>query len=808
MSSKRKRPARQTHLTFNQLPSSSPAKSGYSSAVHDRLAGVGFDGSPKSNRATQALDSDDEDEVPQISAALPTPVKSSQGPSHTLHKSSLKGKGKSKSKQGTLDFGQHTGFHLVSDDEQSPKLASRQKQKKKKRGQGKSYSFGGMTSTFVNDTSDSSSDDTSDDGELLPKQSSSIKASGGSTKRKRASDSRNNEESETADEEQPPKLSPSKSKKRRLRSNDSKNEDSDEESEPAPTRRSRRSEANKPTIVVSSDEEDNANKDADFESEDDGFANGNAGGDAEVGEAETSGDEVMFSSPPKKSRGQGKQNAHLAQTHRGAYASKTQTDGFVVEDDEVVAVESSEEDAPSRQKSKRQVRQSREHKVRRNGYDYDLEEDDFLVADGVDEEEGDEEDVRPSQHKRSRKKASESDSDAIQSPTKRRRLTQHKSRQRDRQEQDDLAEDLDFLGTSKESPSRLRSSAPAKKDARREALEQFKRFRAGQAGDSEITTQEPPRTPRRGRALYDTDSESASHSGESSSDDEVNEEAPDAGQMFGEDEYDEGFIDDEGAGPVGAPALPLEFSALARAKPKDLFKHAVEFMVQKKLNPGFDRTNEVYELTFRKLDDEVHGLAGSKFISSAWKAEFSRSLRNRPYINAIHTGASGFTDCEACGRTNHPATFQVQFKGKPYDPKTLEEPADHGESESDSSSNSGSQDDDDAEDHDKLGNVIPPPSKVYHVGQHCMKNAQTAHTFEHWRFHLNEWVVEWLQKQGYLKPEEIVKRDGWKLKKRTRYANKVADKMEEVGEVKGLYRAFKAEIEAAYEAKGSGWRDQ
>ncbi len=40
------------------------------------------------------------------------------------------------------------------------------------------------------------------------------------------------------------------------------------------------------------------------------------------------------------------------------------------------------------------------------------------------------------------------------------------------------------------------------------------------------------------------------------------------------------------------------------------------------------------------------------------------------------------TKCDACGRTNHPATFEIQFGGKAYYKDTLDEiDNDHGEDE-------------------------------------------------------------------------------------------------------------------------------
>ncbi|EOD45174.1 hypothetical protein UCRNP2_8099 [Neofusicoccum parvum UCRNP2] len=215
--------------------------------------------------------------------------------------------------------------------------------------------------------------------------------------------------------------------------------------------------------------------------------------------------------------------------------------------------------------------------------------------------------------------------------------------------------------------------------------------------------------------------------------------------MFQEDDDDENFViedDDEAIGvPDDSATLPLEFSSLGRAKAKDLFKYAVEWMVQKKLNPGFPIRDPVYDLAFRKLDDE--------------------------------------------------------FAGKAYDRDTL--------SDVDSSSDSEDGDDDDDASYDADGNPIPPDSTVFHVGVFCKTNAETAHTLAHWRHHLYSWVVGWLEMQGHLDPDKIVERDGWKTKKRNKYANKIVDEMQASGEIKRLYQDFRSSIDHAREAKQAGW---
>lgn len=143
---------------------------------------------------------------------------------------------------------------------------------------------------------------------------------------------------------------------------------------------------------------------------------------------------------------------------------------------------------------------------------------------------------------------------------------------------------------------------------------------------------------------------------------------------------DEDFIDDEDD-TIGVPdealaQIPLEFTRASRKPLKAHFKDAIEWLVHRKLNPAFERDNEVYMTAWRRLSDEVTGLANSKFVSSVWKPDFYKALRARPYIIQQELGAGFATDfkhCEACGRSGHPATWSISFQGKPYDSKTLDE---------------------------------------------------------------------------------------------------------------------------------------
>ena len=312
-------------------------------------------------------------------------------------------------------------------------------------------------------------------------------------------------------------------------------------------------------------------------------------------------------------------------------------------------------------------------------------------------------------------------------------------------------------------------------------------------------------------------------------DDEQEESDRDANalDMFQEDEQDEQFIDDDPDNMIGEPSvnddldeMRLAFS-LSRAKTRDLFKHAVEWMVMKKIHPGFDSKKNVYTLTFRKLDDEVKGLAGSKYTSSAWTADFTRAIRARPdlMINELSAAERAVMSphCEACNRTNHTASFELLLQGQPYHPETLEPlstASDSSDSDSDDSDSSGlSSDSETALNGEKptynyQKDRIPPESHRFPLGSTCKANAQVAHTLYHWRYNLYQWVKDHLKAQGHLSAEKLVKREGKSDRKREKEARKIVDAMEADGQIKSLWHSYKTQLQAAVEADNdyaNGW---
>ena len=76
-----------------------------------------------------------------------------------------------------------------------------------------------------------------------------------------------------------------------------------------------------------------------------------------------------------------------------------------------------------------------------------------------------------------------------------------------------------------------------------------------------------------------------------------------------------------------------------------------------------------------------------------------------------------------------------------------------------------------------------------------------AHALYHWRYALNQTVLEWLARAGHLTPEKIVERDNMHQKKREKATNKIVDGMEATGVMKELYKQFKENLAAARDSK-------
>lgn len=217
----------------------------------------------------------------------------------------------------------------------------------------------------------------------------------------------------------------------------------------------------------------------------------------------------------------------------------------------------------------------------------------------------------PRRLRRLRQPSLPSDSDAENSNASSDARSQQEQPRRSSIEEADLQEDLDFLAPSPEAEDtpRAASSKSATKSAKQKALEALKRKR--QRREKNINA-----------ALSDDDDEQAAYA--------TDDAEPTAEDWEDHGEPEEDWIVDE-EDEEGSAQIPIEYR-LRTMKPKDLFKIAVEWYVQRKLNPAFDRDNDAYHIAFTRLSDFVNGMGGSKYQSSAWTAVFRRSLLGRPVL--------------------------------------------------------------------------------------------------------------------------------------------------------------------------------
>lgn len=352
-------------------------------------------------------------------------------------------------------------------------------------------------------------------------------------------------------------------------------------------------------------------------------------------------------------------------------------------------------------------------------------------------------------------------------------------------EASDLEEDIDFLEGTELRASRTRGRpATSQRDQRRYKLEELKQKRL-----SKTSNLNP-----------------ASESDQEDYEDNERRISRDLIAQEDSDKYESDFIDEDGdlGVDLAKEGVPLHLTGRANLKPLDYFKYVVEWMVHNKVDPAFERHDEVYTMSYTKLDDEVKGHANSTFSSAAWTPIFTKALQSRPILNMTDIG---FRDaiasegkCQACNRSGHPPSFQATFTGNAYNRDTLERSSKR--HHADGNSNNDSQEDDS----DKSSNSsdeADEPDQTFFVGRFCGGNAEIGHMLHHWRYDLNQEMLKWLADNGHLDADQVVQRESWSRNKRQRYANKIVDGMTESGEMKELYRKFKRDLEAARSAKVS-----
>ncbi|KFZ24092.1 hypothetical protein V502_01426 [Pseudogymnoascus sp. VKM F-4520 (FW-2644)] len=429
--------------------------------------------------------------------------------------------------------------------------------------------------------------------------------------------------------------------------------------------------------------------------------------------------------------------------------------------------------------------------------------------------------------KRGRSASSEEDDEPIRSsPTKRRKqvISEETSDEESDEESEPVptvpARHLTATPRKGQKPTKTKSSETKKgkeestrqtrqmntpkkhRTEKQKKLELLKRRRAGEKID-ELTESSSDYQEEKG--AYDSD---ASHAALSVFDDEDSEEANieqvrQSLRPSNRNLDDDSFIVSDDDAPLGAPIhheIPLEFTHHAHKHLKEHFKDAIEWMVQKKINPGFNHRDPIYIQAFRKLEPEARGLAQSKFSSAAWTEGFTRALWSRPQFHEEDISAGGEGEgrkCDACGRSNHPAKFRIQLLGKPYYQDTLENVEDSDDEDDDG--------DDDAASVNSKGQKVLPADTEFYLGRFCRANAERAHALIHWKHALYEWVVQTLSDQGFLDAEKLAERVKWGQRKLGALANEIVDEWTEKGEIKGLYRDFRNNLEAARNNKQDRW---
>lgn len=403
------------------------------------------------------------------------------------------------------------------------------------------------------------------------------------------------------------------------------------------------------------------------------------------------------------------------------------------------------------------------HKRKRRPKDTINEDNSFIAPDSDDEE--DEEPVRKSPKKRIQPGSStwlgeddqgEEEDVPIHTPA-RKRL--RKAREVESSEREELRQELEDLRDSDvDTSSPVNRTGERARDARKASMALLMK--------------------RRGSKLVDSDGEEEDEDGSDGY--EEGYEGIFRHQVETADDLE--FIEeDDPDAEIGVPDMPLEFSKHASAKPGKLFGHVVEWMLQKHLNPAF-KEKELHHFAFKRVGDEIQALVHS-YMSSVWNEEFTFTLRARPEFFEHEISVVDrvlYPDCEACNRTNHPASFAIQFGKRAYDKKTLEEV----ESKS----------------RDSEGRQIAKESKVFHLGAECARNARTAHPLVHWSYilydHINE---QWDAIRG-LKMDKH-----WSTAKKTKKIEKFVDDMQASGQIKKLFIQFRNDVDVARQMKVEDW---
>lgn len=271
--------------------------------------------------------------------------------------------------------------------------------------------------------------------------------------------------------------------------------------------------------------------------------------------------------------------------------------------------------------------------------------------------------------------------------------------------------------------------------------------------------------------------------------------------MFDTDTEDGEFVEKDVETAVSAMAEDnlLHNMRISSMKLKDLWPHAIEWMVKKSLDLHV-KEDERFRRAFERLDKKPSGLMRSKHNSSSWKSSFTTALARPEMVSAETTSES--EPCDACSQTCHSALFEVRFCGKLYCRETLDE------LDGDDNINGHSQGYFSSFGSDASGASVSQTglirdrrllseNYVWYLGSTCVRKAQASHKLQHWRYHIYNLVTRWLTKHGYNARGECSKRDEMSMADRDGYAVDVVDHMVKDGFSKKTWQVFKDTVDGA-----------
>lgn len=353
------------------------------------------------------------------------------------------------------------------------------------------------------------------------------------------------------------------------------------------------------------------------------------------------------------------------------------------------------------------------------------------------------------------------------------------------------------------------------------AMELMRRKRNGekitQVTDSEPDSDEDEHKPKMG--MYDTDSEAEvlSHFEDEESEEERNQEKirksllPQNKNKHKESDDEDTFIVEDDDEMLGVPGclhgIPIEFTNQAHKKLSEHFKDCVEWLVQRRINPGFNKDDPIYVTAFRKIDDDPKGLVNSKLISPVWNAKFIRSLKARPVFSEWEVGSQvgEGKKCDACNRGKHAVSWAVKMGGKPYNEKTMEEIDQSDDEDEDEDDGNDSDASTKSNTIDASGNRLPSSKKTWYLGSTCHANAHAAHGLIHWKWFFDDWVLDKLKVDGWYSPQRLAERALMKKKKLTQLSMDIVDDWTSKREMKRRYAEFKETLEEARNLTHERW---